>query len=97
MYDIGEQLTNVANIFAQLDTLQMIFATNVSNDYFEYVNYTDINDFVSNIDNNSNRSVSVCIDTSALHEYPCTKTHNAHKCSKLLIKRPQTIMFSNYV
>ena len=36
-------------------------------------------------------------DTSALHEYRCTLIENGHKYCKLLIKGPQTVMFSNYV
>ena len=45
----------------------------------------------------SGRSVSVYTDTSDLHEYLCTLIQNGHKSFKLLIKRPQTVMFSNYV
>ena len=45
----------------------------------------------------SGRSVSVHTDKSASHEYLCTLIQNGHKFCKLLIKRPQTVMFSNYI
>ena len=45
----------------------------------------------------SGRSVSVYTDTSALHEYLCTLIQNGHEFCKVLIKRPQTVMFSNYI
>ena len=45
----------------------------------------------------SGRSVSVYTDTRASHEYLCTLIQNGHEFCKLLIKRPQTVMFSNYV
>ena len=45
----------------------------------------------------SGRSESVYTDTSALHEYLCTLIQNGHEYFKLLIKRPQIVMFSNYV
>ena len=45
----------------------------------------------------SGSSVSVYTDTSPLHVYLCTVIHNGHKFCKLLTKRPQTVMFSNYV
>ena len=37
------------------------------------------------------------IDMSASHEYLCTLVQNGHEFCKLLIKRPQTVMFSNYI
>ena len=40
--------------------------------------------------------MSVQTDTSALHEYLCTRTENGHKYCKLFIKRPQPVRFSNY-
>ena len=49
---------------------------------------------ISNIYNMCGRSVSVYTDTSALHEYLCADTE---RTQKLLCKRPQTVMFSNYV
>ena len=42
-------------------------------------------------------SVSVYTDTSASHEYLCTLIQNGHEFCKLLIKRPQKVMFSNYI
>ena len=48
----------------------------------------------------NDRSVSLCTDTSALHEYLCTHytdTERKKKFCKLLNKRPQTVVFSNYV
>ena len=45
----------------------------------------------------SGRSVSVYIDTSALYEYLCTLIENGHEYCKFLIKRPEIVMFSNYV
>ena len=42
-------------------------------------------------------SVSVYTDTSALHEYLRTVIQNGHEFCKLLIKRPQTVMFSTYI
>ena len=42
------------------------------------------------------RSMSMCTDTSALQEYLCTLIQNGHEYCKLFIKRPQTVMFSNY-
>ena len=45
----------------------------------------------------SGRSLSMYTDTSALHEWLRTLLQNGHKYCKLLIKRPQTVMFSNYV
>ena len=45
----------------------------------------------------SGRSVSVDTDTSALHEKLCALIQNGHSYCKLLIKRPQIVMFSNYV
>ena len=44
----------------------------------------------------SGRSVSVYTDTSALPEYLCKLVQNGHKYCKLLIKRPETVLFSNY-
>ena len=45
----------------------------------------------------SGRSVSVYTDTSASHEYLCTLIQNGHSFCKLLIKRSQSVMFSNYI
>ena len=45
----------------------------------------------------TDRSVSVYTDTRASHEYLCTLIQNGHEFYKLLIKRPQTVMFSNYI
>ena len=45
----------------------------------------------------SGRSVSVYTDTSASHEYLCKLIQNGHEFCELLIKRPQTVMFSNYI
>ena len=45
----------------------------------------------------SGRSASVYTDTSASHEYLCTLILNIHEFCKLLIKRPQIVMFSNYI
>ena len=45
----------------------------------------------------NDRSVSVYTDTSALHEYLFTLIQNGHEYRKILIKRPETVMFSNYV
>ena len=45
----------------------------------------------------SGRSVSVNTDTSASHEYLCTLIKNGREFCKLLIKRSQTVVFSNYV
>ena len=44
----------------------------------------------------SGRSISVYTDTIALHEYLCTLIQNGHEYCELLIKQPQTVMFSNY-
>ena len=49
-----------------------------------------------NVYNMSGRSVSVYTDTSASHEYLCTLIQNGQEFCKLLIKRPQTVMFSNF-
>ena len=51
--------------------------------------------YTCNVYKMSGRSVSVYTDTSASHEYLCTLIQNGHSFSKLLIKRPQTVMFSN--
>ena len=40
---------------------------------------------------------SVYTDTSASHEYLCALIKNGHEFCKLLIKRPQTVMISNYI
>ena len=53
--------------------------------------------FLCNVYKMSGRSVSVYTDTSASHEYLCTLIQNGHEFCKLLIKRPQTVMFSNYI
>ena len=45
----------------------------------------------------SGRSVSVYTDTNAPHEYLSTLIQNGQEFFKLLIKRPQTDMFSNYI
>ena len=52
---------------------------------------------VCNVYKMSGRSVSVCTDTSASHEYLCTLIQNGHSLWILLIKRPQTVTFSNYI
>ena len=45
---------------------------------------------ICNVYKMSGRSVSVCTDTSASHEYLCTLTQNGHEFCELLIKRPQS-------
>ena len=52
---------------------------------------------LNNVYKMSSRSVSVYTDTSASHKYLCTLIQNGHEFCKLLIKRPQTLMFSNYI
>ena len=45
----------------------------------------------------SGRSLSVYKDTSALHEYLCTLIMNGHEFCKLLLKRTQIVVQSNYI
>ena len=47
----------------------------------------------------SDHSVLVYTDANALHEYLCTDMYrtDTNIVIKLLIKRPQTALFSNYV
>ena len=52
---------------------------------------------ICNVYKMSGRSVSVYTDTSALHEYLCALVQNGHEFCKLLIKRPQIVMFSNNI
>ena len=52
---------------------------------------------VRNVYKMSGRSVSVYTDTNASQEYLCTLIQNEHEFCKLLMKRPQTVMFSNYI
>ena len=52
---------------------------------------------LSNVYKMSGRSVSVHTDTSASHQYTGTLIQNGHEFCKLLIKRPQSVMFSNYI
>ena len=42
-------------------------------------------------------SISVHTETIALHEYLCTLIQNRHEYCKMIITRPQKVMFSNYV
>ena len=45
----------------------------------------------------SGRSLSVHTDTTASHEYLWILIQSGHEFGKLLVKRPQTVMFSNNI
>ena len=64
---------------------------------YKYIELGDIVLFSCNVNKMSGSSVSMYTDTSASHDYLCTLIQNGHEFCKLLIKRPQTVMFSNYI
>ena len=64
---------------------------------YKYIELEDIVLFSCNVYKMSGSFVSMYTDTSASHDYLCTLIQNGHEFCKLLIKRPQTVMFSNYI